>query len=207
MNPKRSADPAAEPVSRELAKSYLRVDSTTDDDLIDFLIKTAREYVEDYTGETLIQTTWIWNLLDWSNSRIVRPQGQWYDWNTDSPGILYVPMSPLVSVTSIKYYDTAGTLQTLDAANYQLDTYTNPGRIMPATGYVWPDIESDNLSAIEVKYVAGYGTEGDNIPSQYRLAMLYLLTLWYEERKPVAFVQANKIPHTITDLLGMPRYG
>ena len=207
MNPARSVAPAVEPVSLALAKSYCRVDASTDDDLITLLIQAAREYVEEYTGNTLIQSTWQWTLHDWTNSRIIRPSGQWYDWNGDSSGILYIPNSPVISISSITYYDTAGTLQTLSAASYQTQIKSNPGRLMPASGYVWPDIQSDNLSAITIQYVAGYGTQPENIPGEYRLAMLYLIVQWYEERKPTAFTTVNQVPLTVVDLLKTVRYG
>jgi uncharacterized phiE125 gp8 family phage protein len=54
--------PTSEPITRDEAKSFLRVDISDDDTLIDNLIQSAREFCEEYTGRTLINTTYKLSL-------------------------------------------------------------------------------------------------------------------------------------------------
>ena len=56
--------PAAEPISTADAKLHLRVDITDDNDLIDALVKVAREHVEIITRRALITQTWDYYLDD-----------------------------------------------------------------------------------------------------------------------------------------------
>jgi hypothetical protein len=51
----QAAISAVEPISIEEARKHLRVDSETDDDLINDKIGAAREWVEDYTGLFLVR--------------------------------------------------------------------------------------------------------------------------------------------------------
>ncbi len=74
--------PTVEPVSLEEAKLYLRVDATSEDDLISSLIQAAREYVETHTRRTLIYTTYRytldtfpgWNGLNFTSQPIELPK-------------------------------------------------------------------------------------------------------------------------------------
>jgi len=209
VNPNRSVGPAIEPISLAEAKQWLREDGTDQDEIISILITGAREFVEEAIGKTLIQSTWIYTLDTWSDATVVRAAGQWPNWNTRSDGNIRLPYSPLISVTSVKYYDTAGTLQTLDAADYQVDTANVPGRIMPAVNRSWPDLQPDKAGAVIIEYKGGYGTGPLNVPNTLRLAVLYLISLWYDERKPIAFSISSlgELPLTVSRLIGPPVYG
>ena len=61
-------------------------------------------------------------------------------WN----GELKLPRPPLQSVGWVKYYDTAGTLQTLVTTEYLVRTpWQAPGKIERAPGKSWPSYEAD----------------------------------------------------------------
>ena len=57
-----SAAPATEPITLTEAKLWLKVDDSTDDDLITALIIAARQACEDYTHRSLITQTWQMTL-------------------------------------------------------------------------------------------------------------------------------------------------
>jgi uncharacterized phiE125 gp8 family phage protein len=80
--------------------------------------------------------------------------------------------APLQSVTSVKYYDTSGVQQTLSASTYQVDTFSEPGRILLAPNQVWPSVQAGRALAVEVLYVVGW-TSADNIPADI-LEAIYL---------------------------------
>jgi len=146
--------PASEPVTLTEAKAQLRIPvaQTEQDDHITGLIKSAREHCESYHGHAYITQT-LKLVLD--------------GWPDDDEILL--PRPPYQSITSVKYVDTSGVQQTLDAAAYQADLTSTPGRIRPAYGYSWPTIR-DQMAAIEIIFVAGFG-DADDVPERIRQAI------------------------------------
>jgi len=135
---------AAEPidVSEAKASPSLRVATATDDTDIGVLIATARDMAETITRRAFVTQTWEYVLDGFPTGGIV------------------LPMPPLQSVTSIKYIDTDGTQQTLDALLYAVDTDSEPGLVVPAYGESWPSTR-DEVNAVRVRFVAGYGDAAD----------------------------------------------
>jgi uncharacterized phiE125 gp8 family phage protein len=111
--------PVAHPVSLTEAKLHLRVDHTTDDELIKTLIGAATDWCEKYEGQ----------------SYMIRSYKAYLDAFQDE---IYLPFAPLVSVDSVQYYDTAGDLQTLASTYYTVDTDSIPGRLYLAYNQSWP---------------------------------------------------------------------
>ena len=74
-------------------------------------------------------------------------------------------------MTSIQYVDDAGDTQTLSTSLYQVDTKSQPGRIIPAYGESWPTVRSDTLNAVTVNFVAGYGDDPEDVPAGLRHAV------------------------------------
>lgn len=175
--------PASEPVTLAEAKLHLRVEVSDDDDLITGLLKAARQYAETVTGRQLMQATWRLNLDAWPDDDEIR-----------------VPKPPLQSVSSITYVDTAGATQTVAASDYQVDANSEPGRIVPAYGEVWPAVR-DQLNAIAVTYVAG-GAAASSVPEGIKAAIKLLLAHWYETREAVITgTIATEVPMAVESLL------
>ncbi len=166
-------------------KLHLRVDHSTDDDLIAQLMLAATTAAEHYQRRTYITRSRTFYLDSWPT--VIRP-----------------PYSPLVTVTSIKYYDTDGNQQTLSSANYRVDTYTEPGRITEAYGCYWPSIR-DITNAIEVIYTSGYGASATDVPDDIRAAIKMIVAHLYEHRETVSPLQMHEIPMGAKELLMMRR--
>ena len=162
----RTVAPTVEPVEISEAKEYARVLHSHEDGLIDGLIVEAREYVEDATRRQLINATWEWKLDEW-------------------PRVLCVPRPPLSSVTSIAYLDENGDSQTWASSKYQEDTDSEPGRIIPVEGEVYPSLQADTLNRITVTYVAGYGAAGANVPGWAKSAIMWLVNHSLVQRQPI----------------------
>jgi len=135
---------AEEPITASEAKASpsLRVATATDDTDIGVLIATARDMAETITRRAFVTQTWEYVLDGFPTGGIV------------------LPLPPLQSVTSIKYIDTNGTQQTLDALLYAVDTDSEPGLVVPAYGESWPSTR-DEVNAVRVRFVAGYGDAAD----------------------------------------------
>lgn len=174
-----SSEPAVEPVSTAEAKAHMRVDVSDDDTLIDAYIKAARIRLEEDTGRALITQTLVVKLDDFPL----------YE-NT----ALLLPRPPLQSVTSITYIDEDGVQQTWDSSKYIVDTGSEPARITPAYDEVWPSAR-DQINAVTITYVAGYGDAATDVPSDLIQAVKMLAAHWYEHREEVAIgVSVSSVP-------------
>ena len=177
--------PAAEPVTSTEVKAQLSITGTDHDTRITRLIALAREYVENYTGRALITQTWD-HFLDEFTTKII------------------LPKSPLQSVTTLKYTDTEGTQQTLDASLYTVNTNADSGYIIPAYNEDWPDVR-DVPDAVEIRIVCGYGVASTNVPDVYRHAMLLLIGNWFENTEESQPFSINKISFGVNALLDQHR--
>lgn len=63
---------------------------------------------------------------------------------------------PVTAVTHVKYY-TSSTLTTLSTALYETDLVSQPARIRPVDGQIWPTTDC-RVNAVEVQFVCGYAT-------------------------------------------------
>lgn len=159
--------PASEPVSLLAAKHQANVVADDDDPLLEAYIQAARELVERDTCRSFITRTLRYRGLAFPCE----------DW-------LALPSPPLQSVTSIKYYDSDNVLQTLDAAEYSVDTDREPGVVWLTYGSSWPDTY-ERHDAIEITYNAGYGDDEDDVPMRARQAIQLIVAHWYRNREAV----------------------
>jgi len=159
--------PIAEPVLLAEAKLHLKIETTdtAEDDMITMFIKAAREMVEEYTRRALLSQTW--ELQVDSFSEVVYP----------------LEKTPVISITSVKYYDTAGTEQTLDVAYYILDQGEEPNSLLLASGYTWPQVRGFK-NDVKIRWVSGYASSA-LVPAPLRAAMLLILGHLYENREDV----------------------
>lgn len=158
----RTTDATTEPITTAEAKAHMRVTISTEDAYIDNLVKVARLTAEQETCRSLITQTWTKTLDEF-------------------PEAIRLDYPPIVSVTSVKYFDVDGVQQTLSNVSYTLDNQSEPGWIVPAYGYIWPDT-LQAINAVEVVYVAGYGGAAD-VPQAIKSWMLLMIGHLYENRE------------------------
>ncbi len=177
------AAPGVEPIDLARAKTFLRVDGTDEDTLIDTLIKTARHRVENMIGRTLIRRSFVY--------RCAVPAGR----------CLTVPRPPLLGVTRLTLIaenDQAGDIPNTD---YTVTTRRDPAEIKLVSGRNWTDYLSE-FTTLEVEYEAGYGDVPDDIPLPIRQAILLLLAHSYEFRE---MSETPAIPTMVDALLASYR--
>jgi uncharacterized phiE125 gp8 family phage protein len=75
----------------------------------------------------------------------------------ESTGVIHVPASPLVSVTSITSYDTTDAATVMSSSDYTVDTYSEPGRISLRDDGEWPD-DLRTVNGGKVICTVGYST-------------------------------------------------
>lgn len=187
--------PSVEPISLEQAKAHLRVDTTDQDDLIETLITAAREKVEDDTGRALITQT-LEIALDYF---VAPPDLRYvtYPYLTPAKAIL-LPRPPLIALKRITYYDGDGNEVLLHdevgsptvISDLVVDTYSEPGRLVPASSGNWPSVQ-DRANAVVIRYTAGYGSTGDDVPERLKQAMKLLIGHYHENPSAVGDPQAE----------------
>jgi uncharacterized phiE125 gp8 family phage protein len=161
----RTVEPAAgnEPVTLTEAKAQLRQTLTTEDTYIGTLIVAARNLAEEYLARGLFTQTWKLTQDRWSDE-------------------IWLPRAaPLQSVSSVKYYDDAGTLQTLATSVYLTDSTSEPARIVLAPYQIWPTLQANRAGAVEVTYVVGW-TDVPSIPQAIKLGLQLLIGHLYAHR-------------------------
>lgn len=179
--------PAIEPLTLATAKNHLRVDLSDDDTLITTLITVARRVAERSTNRALITQTW----------ELVRDYWPRVDY-------IELPRSPLQSVTSVIYTDTADAQHTLDTSIYLVDTDHEPGRVALKFAQIWPTTVLQTRNGIRIRFVAGYGGDASDVPGDITQAMLLLIGHWYENRETINIGNiVNEIPLAASALLGM----
>lgn len=95
------------------------------------------------------------------------------------PNAIRLDKVPVASVTSVKYIDADGMLQTLDPLDYIVDAVSAPGWIVPGVGKSWPATQA-RINAVNVDYIAGYGAEGSAVPECAKQYILSKLDTQYE---------------------------
>lgn len=164
---KISTGPAAAVASTATAKTWMRISHSDEDTLVDSLITRATNYVENETRRQLINATYTFSFD-------MFPHGD----------VIYSPVSPLGSVTSIQYLDANGASQTLSTDVYGVDTIRDPGRIYLKSGQEWPST-LDQEQAVTITAVAGYGSASTDVPEPLIQAVLMLAAHYYEHREAV----------------------
>jgi uncharacterized phiE125 gp8 family phage protein len=161
--------PAAEPVSLDQAKAFLRVTTTDEDDLISGLIMAARQRVETELGLSLITTALRETFSAW-DGRLTRT------------GAVRLLRGPLISVEAVSTADGTGALVTLDPSAYVARNASRPGRIAPAPGFAFPaPLVPDG--GIQIDYTAGFGDQPTDVPGPLVQAILGLVAHGFEHRE------------------------
>jgi uncharacterized phiE125 gp8 family phage protein len=155
--------------------------NTTDDPLLAILIPSARNAAETITRRALLPQTW---------DLVLDRFPQWE---------LIVPKPTLQSITSISYVDTLGVTQTLAASEYLVDVKSEPGRITPAFGKVWPSTRWQT-GAVTVRFVAGYADVA-SVPACVKNWMLLRIRTLWDNRKQLVIDSSGlvELPASFVD--------
>lgn len=151
----------SEPITLAQAKKQVELptNETAHDDHLELLIQAAREQVEADCNQQFMTGTWR----------------QVYDGFRED---FWLSRKPIASVSSITYYDSTNTQQTLSTSVYGVDL--TQGRITLSYGQVWP-VPYDRWDAVTVTYVSGTDI-ATSVPAAARQAMLLLIGKWFENR-------------------------
>lgn len=166
-----STYPSAEPITLEEAKNHLNIDLeyTDEDNLIEMYISAARSYCEQYLGYPIAQTAYTYKMNTFGSSEIE------------------LPVSKVISVTSITYVDTTQSpnTQTLSTDVYDLDTGVNPPAVFLKYGQSWPSVRGGRNDVV-ITFSAGFNDSmasprdlDDRVPQAIKSAIKLIVgDLW-----------------------------
>lgn len=164
--------PALEPVTLSEARLHLRVDTADDDPLIDALISAARLHAEMLTARQFLPARW----------RLVLDRF--------TPMVL-LNRSPVVSVVSVRYLDMGGLWQIMPATDYVVESSSEPARITPAFGKIWPPT-LPQIGSVEILFDAGYA-DATKVPDGIKRWMLLRVGSLYQHREEMSVLPAGRI--------------
>lgn len=182
--------PAAYPVTLAEAKEWARVDAidTSQDATLNLLIAAMTSHAEHLTGRAFVERTLELNQ-------------QYFG------GCIELPWAPLIGIDSIKYTDTSDAEATVAAADYEVDTVSQPGRVQPVSTASWPSL-GNGFNRVRIRYRAGYVgvgspidlTDNSYLPGQLRTWIAARICTLYDNREQIIVgVSVGAIPRDFAD--------
>ena len=190
---KVQTQPVVEPVSVADAKAHCRIDTNTDDTYVAALVSAAREYVEAYMDESLIDQQLVMRLDAF-------------------PAVIELPRPPMSQTTSrtavsITYVTgEAGTTATLATSQYRIDRDSKPGALRTLYAGSWPSHLLD-YGSVTVTWWAGRGEDGGKVSRRVKAAILMLVGQWYERRMAADAASMSEMPFGVKALLDSAKWG
>lgn len=173
---------ATPPVTLAEARAHLRVTDADENVLIVALLATACASVSAQAGRSVGLETW--EIAD-----------------TGFSGLVKLPKSPVVALTSVKYYldDVLTTATLADFRLYEDEDYTFVG---PIDGASWPTGQTRPDGTV-IRFTAGYTT----LPTTLRHAVLLTVGHLFENRAAVSADGLTDVPLAVKELIGLERLG
>jgi len=166
-------------------KSHLRLGSgfaedSVQDAVLESIRRAAMAAVEARTGKVLIEREYSWTLSHW---RDASGQG--------------LPVAPVSAISQVVLVDRTGDETTLDAGRYALRADMQRPRLCPVSGML-PTVQTGG--SIRIGFLAGYGPEWSDLPSDLAQAVMMLAAHYYEYRHETA-LSGRCMPFGVTSLL------
>jgi uncharacterized phiE125 gp8 family phage protein len=186
---RRITNPATYCVSIEEVRGFMRVQTTSDDFIIESMIKAAESYAENYTKSAICRQQWQVK----------------FDGFYGHDGEIKLPRAPLSTNTSdvtISYIEdtTAGNTTALASTLYTVDYYSRPGVVYPSYDNDWPE-PRDERNAVVVTYWSGYSTPA-SVPDPIKAWVKLRVASMYENRESLMVGTGNfisELPHSYVD--------
>ena len=189
--PRVVSGPIKEPLSLVEAQACCNIDTSDkrDDDLMSSFISAARAFLEEETSRTFHEKSLELALDCWPSGHIVLPRA-----------------TPLIAITSIKYYEsdwTSGAETTVSTSLYIADTYSTPGRVVLSYGESWPSFTKYPVAPIRIIYRAGIAdaSPATEAPDLVKQAMRFLVGHMWMNREAVIIGDRQTVAQVV------PEYG
>lgn len=175
-------------------RDHVKYTETAEDGVLSLFVAAATEYVEQWLRRSFAQRTCCYRLDSFTGDAARKLN------IFDRSAEILIPRPPLIAIATVRYDDVDGDEQTVDAADYQYDVYSEPGRLRPAVDASWPATEVGVFNTVRITYTAGYETLA-TVPERYKQIVRWVAALWWRNREPVAPTKLTDVPHTVTDFI------
>ena len=159
------------PVTLADAKLFCNLTSSWQDATVNTAIAAATEFVSERVSQTLVETTFRFDMAAW-----------WF-------GVLAIPAAPVRDVAQVAYLDATLIEQVVDPANYDWYRTTEGANLCFISTFSHPTVTLDRPDAVRVTFAAGYddptapGADPELLPlAKIKQAMLMLIKHWYDNR-------------------------
>jgi uncharacterized phiE125 gp8 family phage protein len=152
--------PPQPPCTLAEAKAQCRVTNSEEDELIEHYMAAAVSHIDGPEGlmrKAVMPQTWEKAFDAFPSSEIK------------------LPLMPVISVDWVRYTDADGAEQTVSDSDYEVDTYSDFGWIVPTAS--WPSTMA-TINAVRVRWTAG-ATE---VPVAFKQAVLLMVSHYFDHR-------------------------
>lgn len=174
------------PVAIEDARAQLRMDDLRHDD--EYLMLLIRAQCN------LIEQSYQCALLN----KGVSEYHKQFPYDNNRPMVI-AGLAPVLTVSSVEYYDSSGNLQTWASTQYNVKVTSGGATIQPKPEYSYPTDISIRPDAVTINYTAGYGTTSASIPDSVRLGILSRIGRAYTNRE-----DSRETEFSMSDVLLQP---
>jgi uncharacterized phiE125 gp8 family phage protein len=181
--------PAIEPVTVIEAKAALRIDTTDHDTMIGNLIKAARRHLENICRFRFITQTCDCFLDDFPGEDEIE-----------------LPYMPLISITGVYYTPDGGSELTFAAANYLVNTASEPGKIVLQSTSTWPSDTLTEAKGVRIRFVCGFGETTISVPEEIRQAIILMVSQWYDNPANYEVGPVMQTPFAVDALMANYRW-
>lgn len=166
----RTVAPSVDPVTLAEAKDQceLHADGTAHDTKLAIYIDAAWEQVEHDTGYALTSQTFTQSFASFTDVQEVNDTGTF----------IRLKRRPVQSISSITYYDSDNSQQTLATTVYGLDAAAR--KVYLKYDQDWPNI-TEQYNGIVITFVAGYG-DATTVPAIFKQMVLLKVAEQFYDR-------------------------
>lgn len=161
INVERTVPSTSSAVSLTDLKDYLRITDNNDDKTLRIILAASTERLETYTQRSFQTATFKMTFDDFYSD------------------VIYLTHPPVVSITSVVYYNESNVATTLSSTYYRVSTARDA--VILNDGFTWPAVSRDH-TGVEITYMAGYGTVQGSVPEAVKMALMVDCAGLYESR-------------------------
>ena len=189
--------PAIEPITVDDLRAALGSlpDAVTDARLASIIV-SARALAEAFTGRAFLRQTITMQLDSFPDRGM-----PWWDGVRQAPigafaggAPIVLPKPPALALASITWWDANDDNDDLDLATVELDTMSEPARIVLLSGQSWP--AARYRAGVSIVFDAGYGDDAFDVPPEVAEAIILHARDTIE--RPNASVSTERIDNVST---------
>ena len=150
---KVTSAPAVTPISVAEVKSFAKISTSSDDAIITMMIETATRYAEQFTHRDFITRTYETFRDQFPGDY----QGFGYSTSNSGNYGFELRRSPLQSIESVKYVDSAGSPITIASTVYYNTIEEDFSTLLTQVGQTWPTDAIEQQQSITIEFKTGFG--------------------------------------------------